>query len=145
LEQRYRTDCRKGGAHPPQSQRPHRLRKLAAYSILWSLEAALYKSDEQTENLARIKQDMARLFAPETLRNAAWASAIEAVAFFQHGVDEYAVKSRREMAARFPQSAYAATQAYVRSRNPNPYLNDGTPDQVSAYWRKDWKTALRIP
>ena len=74
--------------------------------------------------------------APETLRNIAWAAAIESVTFFQNGVDEYARNAYREMAARFPHSAYAITQAYVAARNPNPYPNNGTPDQIASFWRK---------
>ena len=117
---------------------------LAAYSVLWSLEAAERKSDEQAENLARLKQDMARLFAPEVPRNAAWDAAIESVTFFQDGVDEYGHTARREMAARYPHSNFAVTQAYLAARSPNPYPNSGTPEQIAAYWRKDWQAALPV-
>ena len=117
---------------------------LEAHSVLWSLEAAQRKSDEQTENLARLKQDMARLFAPEVPRNAAWYSAIESVTFFQNGADEYARTARREMAARYPNSVFAVTQAFLAARNPNPYPNNGTAEQIAAYWRKEWQAALPL-
>jgi thiol-disulfide isomerase/thioredoxin len=117
---------------------------LTAYGVVWSLEAAQRKSDEQAENVARLKQDMTRLFAPEVPRNTAWDSAIESVTFFQDGLDEYARNARREMAERYPNSAFAITQQYLAARNPNPYPRNATPDQVAAYWHKEWQAAFPI-
>lgn len=117
---------------------------LSAYGTLWSLEAALHKSDEQAENIARLKQDMQRLFAPETPRNIAWASAIESATFFQDGIDEYNRKAYSEMAERFPHSAYAITRAYTAAAKATPYPKNGTPDQIGDYWRNQWNAALPV-
>jgi thiol-disulfide isomerase/thioredoxin len=117
---------------------------LQAYPILWSLEAAQRKSDEQAENVERLKQDVARLFAPEVPRNAAWLSAVEVVTFLQAGVDEYARAARREMAARYPNSHSAITEAYLKARGPNPYPKNGTPEQIAAYWHKQWQSSLPL-
>jgi thiol-disulfide isomerase/thioredoxin len=117
---------------------------LAAYSILWGLEAAQRKSDEQAENVARLKQDVARLLAPEVPRNSAWLSTLQSIRFLQDGVDEYARAARREIAARYPNSDSAITEAFLKARNPNPYPNNGTPEQVGAYWRKEWQSSLPL-
>jgi thiol-disulfide isomerase/thioredoxin len=105
---------------------------LAAYSIVWSLEAAQRKSDEQAENVARLKQDVARLFAPEVPRNAAWLSTLQSEA------------ARREIAMLYPSSDSGIREAYLKARGPNPYPNNGTPEQMDAYWRKQWQTALPL-
>src|ERR1017187_2393273 len=117
---------------------------LASYSILWALEAAQRKSDEQAENVARLKQDVARLLAPDVPRNAAWLSTLQAVGFLQDGVDEYPRVARREMAARYPNSDSAITEAYLRARNPSSYPNNGPPEQIAAYWRKECQAALPL-
>jgi thiol-disulfide isomerase/thioredoxin len=117
---------------------------LPSYTILWSLEAAQRKSDEQAENVARLKQDVARLLAPEVPRHAAWLSALQSISFIQDGLDEYGVAAQREIAARYPNSAAAITEAYRKARNPNPYPNKGTPEQIAAYWRKEWQSSLPL-
>jgi len=117
---------------------------LSAYSVLWALEAAQLKSDDRSENLARIKQDMARLFAPDVPRSTAWYGAIESLTFVQDGVEEYARTARREMAARYPYSNLAATQTLIAARADNRYPNGGTPEQMAAYWRKEWQATLPL-
>jgi thiol-disulfide isomerase/thioredoxin len=116
---------------------------LAAYSILWALEAAQHRSDEQAENVARQKQDVARLFAPDVPRNAAWLSALQSVEFLQDG-DEYPRVVLREVAGRYPNSAAAGSDAYHKARDPNPYPNNGTPEQIAAFWRKEWQSSLPV-
>jgi len=117
---------------------------LAAYSILWGLEAAQGKSDEQAENVARLKQDVARLLAPEVPRNAAWLSTIQSVKFLQDGVGEYPGTAGREIAARYPNSAAGVSGAYAKAVGANPYPRDGTPAQMAAFWRKPWQAALPL-
>ena len=117
---------------------------LEAYSILWAFEAAQHRSDEQAESITRLKQDVARLLAPDVPRNAAWLSTIESVSYIQDGVDEYPATASREIAARYPNSAAAVTEARLKARDPNPYPNNGTPEQIAAYWRKEWQSALPI-
>ena len=98
---------------------------LAAYSTLWAFEAAQHRSDEQAESITRLKQDVARLLAPDVPRNAAWLSTIESVSYIQDGVDEYPTTASREIAARYPNSAAAVTEARLKARDPNPYPNNG--------------------
>src|ERR1035438_10239410 len=116
---------------------------LAAYSMLWALEAAQHRSDEQGENVARLKQDVARLLAPEVPRNAAWLSTLQSVEFLQDG-DEYPRVVRREIAERYPNSDSALTEAYHKARDPNPYPKNGTPEQMAAFWRKEWQASLPL-
>jgi thiol-disulfide isomerase/thioredoxin len=117
---------------------------LAAYPILWSLEAAQRKSDEQAENLARLKQDVARLLVPEVPRNAAWLSTLQSASSLQDGVDEYARDARREIAARYPNSGAGISAAFGKAIGSNPYPRNGTPEQIAAFWRKQWQAALPL-
>ena len=117
---------------------------LTAYPVLWGLEAAQRKSDEQAENVVRLKQDLDLLMAPRVPRNAAWMSAIQSAQFVQDGVDEYANQARSEIAARFPNSDAGVSDAYRKARGTNPYPNQGTPGQVAAYWRREWQSALPL-
>jgi thiol-disulfide isomerase/thioredoxin len=89
---------------------------LAAYPILWSLEAAAHRSDEQGEAIARLKEDITRLLLPGVPRNAAWLATMESVSFVQEGLDEYAEAASREIAARYPNSAAAVREAYHKAR-----------------------------
>lgn len=115
---------------------------VAAYSMLWALEAAQSKSDEQTENVARMKQDVTRLFAPEVPRTTVWRSTLAAASHIQDGVDEYPAAARRAIAERYPNSDAGVTEAFVNARGLNPYPDNGTPEKVVAYWRKEWQSAL---
>lgn len=117
---------------------------LAAYAVLWGLEAAQRKSDEQAENVARLKRDVARLFAPDVPRNAVWLATLRSVVFIQDGVDEYAKAAEHEIATRFPNSASAVREAYLAARDPNPRPKDGTREQMAAYWRKEWQPAVPL-
>jgi len=116
---------------------------LAAYINLWALEAAQRKSDEQAENVARMKQDVARLLAPEVPRNAAWAATLQSAGYIQDGVDETGV-ARHEIAARYPNSLPAVLEAYSQAIGTNPYPNNGTPEQIAVYWRKRWQAAIPL-
>jgi thiol-disulfide isomerase/thioredoxin len=89
---------------------------LAAYSILWALEAAAHKSDEQGEAIARLKQDVARLLLTGVPRNAAWLATMESVSFIQDGLEEYSEAASREIAAQYPNSAAAVREAYHKGR-----------------------------
>ena len=117
---------------------------VAAYSMLWALEAAQDKSEEQAENVTRMKQDVARLLAPEVPRTAVWRSTLASTSDIQDGVDEYPAAARRELAERYPYSDAAITEAFVKARGPNPYPDKRSPEQVAAFWRKEWQSALPV-
>ena len=54
---------------------------VTAYAMLWRLEAALQSSDQQAENVKKMRADMDRLFAPEFTRNQAWLSTLREASF----------------------------------------------------------------
>ena len=117
---------------------------LTSYSILWALEAAQRKSDEQAENVALLKQDVTRLLGPNVPRSVAWMATLQSVGYLQDGVDEYSRTARREIATRYPNSGAGITEAYLKALGPNPYPKNGTPAQIAAYWRKEWQSALPL-
>ncbi len=116
---------------------------LAAYPMLWTLEAAQHRSDEQAENVAQLKLDVSRLLAPDVPRNAAWLSALQSVEFLQDR-DGYPAQVRHEFAALYPYSDAAVFDTYHKARGPNPYPNNGTPAQTAAFWRKEWQSSLPV-
>lgn len=72
---------------------------VSAYATLWRLEAALQQSNQQAENVKRMRMDMDRLFAPEFRRNQTWLSTLQAASFIQDGVGEAGKKAEHEIAA----------------------------------------------
>ncbi|HKV62975.1 MAG TPA: hypothetical protein VJO16_13745 [Candidatus Acidoferrum sp.] len=78
----------------------------ATYPILWTLEAALERSDNQAENLRRILKDVGLLQGKQFARNTAWLSAFETAADM---CDRPALarEARNEFALLFPNSTSA--------------------------------------
>jgi hypothetical protein len=114
---------------------------VAAYPPLWSLEAALERSDQQSENQARMRRDIDRLFGPEFVRNSAWLTAIQTASFFEGAPEGVARKAQREVAARYPDSDAALREEYAKAVGDARYPDNGTPEQIAAYWRQTWRTA----
>ena len=93
---------------------------LAAYSVLWGLEAAQRRSDEQAENIALLRQDAARLLAPEVPRNTAWLSTLQSAGFLQDGVDEYGIAARARDRRALPQLRLCHHGGVPQSTRPQP-------------------------
>ncbi len=111
---------------------------VSAYATLWRLEAALQPSDQQAENVKRMRADMDRLFAPEFTRNQAWLSTLREGSFIQDGVQEAGEKAQHEIAALYPHSHAAMRDALAEALGENPYPKN------SALWHRYWQAALPL-
>jgi thiol-disulfide isomerase/thioredoxin len=108
----------------------------ATYPILWTLEAALERSDNQAENLKRILQDVDLLQGKQFARNTAWLSAFETAADLSDRPG-LAREAQNEVALLFPNSAAALWLAMAERSDENPYpSNNPTTEQTQAYWRR---------
>ncbi|HEX8801193.1 MAG TPA: hypothetical protein VF772_21395, partial [Terriglobales bacterium] len=87
---------------------------VAAYPTLWSFEAALERSDQQSENQARMRRDIDRLFEPQFARNSAWLATIQATSFFDGAPEDVGRKAQHELAALYPNSDAALHEEYYK-------------------------------
>ena len=117
---------------------------VAAYSTLWNLEAALERSDQQSENQAHMRRDIDRLFGREFARNSAWLTTIQATGFFEGMPEGVSRKAQRELAALYPDSDAALHEEYEKAVGDVRYPDKGTPEQIAAYWRRTWGIALPL-
>jgi tetratricopeptide (TPR) repeat protein len=117
---------------------------VAAYPTLWSLEAALERSDRQSENQARMRRDVDRLFGPEFARNSAWLGTIQSTSFFEGSPAGVSRKAQSELAALHPDSDAALREDYAKAMGGARYPDKGTPEQVAAYWRQTWRAVLPL-
>jgi tetratricopeptide (TPR) repeat protein len=117
---------------------------VAAYPTLWSFEVALERSDQQSENQARMRRDIDRLFTPEFTRNSAWLATIEATGFFEGVPDRVSRKAQQEVAALYPNSDAAAREEFNKTAGDAQYPTKGTPEQVASYWRQTWHSILPL-
>jgi len=117
---------------------------VAAYPTLWSFEGALERSDQQSENLARMRHDLDRLFQPQFVRNHAWLATIQATDFFDGAPEGLSRKARHEVAALYPNSEAALREEYASLTAGLPSPRDGSPEQMAAYWRQKWRAILPL-
>ncbi len=117
---------------------------VAAYPTLWSLEAALHRSDAQAENQVRLKQDLDRLFGSEFKRNSAWIGTIQATYFLDHAPEGVSNKARAELAAIYPNSGAALSEELAKALGGSSYPSKGSPEQVQAFWHHRWQAALPL-
>jgi thiol-disulfide isomerase/thioredoxin len=112
------------------------------YPILWTLEAALERSDNQAENLKRILKDVELLQGRQFARNTAWLSAFETAADM---CDRPALarEAQNEVAILFPNSTAALWLAISKQTDGNPYPSDNpTTEQMQNYWRREREIEL---
>ena len=117
---------------------------VAAYPTLWSFEAALERSDQQSENQARMRRDIDRLLEPQFARNSAWLATIQATSFFDGAPEGVARKAQHELAALYPNSGAALREEYEKVTAALQYPDKGTPEQIAAYGRQKWHSALPL-
>jgi thiol-disulfide isomerase/thioredoxin len=117
---------------------------VAAYPTLWSFEGALERSDQQSENLARMRHDLDRLFTPAFARNSAWLATIEATDFFDGAPEDLGQKAQHEVAALYPNSDAALREEYANLTAGFPSPRNGSPEQIAAYWRQKWHAILPL-
>ena len=117
---------------------------VAAYPTLWSLEAALERSDRQSENRARMRRDVERLFSPEFTRNSAWLSTIQASSYFDGAPAGVRRKAEEELAVLYPDSGAAVSVEYAKALGGSQYPGSGTPKEIEAYWRQTWRATLPL-
>jgi tetratricopeptide (TPR) repeat protein len=117
---------------------------VAAYPTLWSLEAALKRSDRQSENQARMRRDIDRLFGAEFARNSAWLATVEVPSFLGGALADASRKAQGDLAALYPDSDAALREEYAKAGGDAPYPDNGTPEQIAAYWRQTWRAVLPL-
>jgi hypothetical protein len=117
---------------------------VAAYPTLWSFEGALERSDQQSENLARMRHDLDRLFTPGFARNSAWLATIKATDFFDGAPEGLGRKAQHEVAVLYPNSDATLREEYSNLTAGFPYPTNGSPEQIAAYWRQKWHAILPL-
>jgi tetratricopeptide (TPR) repeat protein len=115
---------------------------VAAYPTLWSFEGALERSDQQSENLARLRHDVERLFTPVFVRNAAWLDTIEATNVFDGAPEGLGRKAQHEVAALYPNSDAALREEYTNLTVGLP--KGDAPEELAAYWKQKWHAILPL-
>jgi thiol-disulfide isomerase/thioredoxin len=109
----------------------------ATYPIVWKLEAALERSDNQAQIQKRIFKDVEMLQGKQFARNTAWLSAFETAADM---CDRPALarEAQNEFALRFPNSSSALWLAISKQSDENPYpATNPTTEQIQTYWRRE--------
>jgi tetratricopeptide (TPR) repeat protein len=117
---------------------------VAAYPTLWRFEEALERSDQQSDNLARMRHDLDRLFTPAFARNSAWLAAIDATDFFDGAPEDLSQKAQHQVATLYPNSDAALREEYGNLTNGIPRPENGSPEQIAAYWRQRWHAILPL-
>ncbi len=117
---------------------------VSAYATLWRLEAALQLSNQQAENVKRMRADLDRLFAPEFMRNQAWLSTLGTASSIQDGVKEAGKKAEHEIATAYPHSDAAMRNAFAQALGDKAYPKNGDPEQISAFWHHYGQAALPV-
>jgi thiol-disulfide isomerase/thioredoxin len=114
----------------------------SAYPILWTLEAALERSDNQAQNQKQILKDVELLQGKQFARNTAWLSALETAADM---CDRPALarEAQNEFALLFPNSSAALWLAISKQSDENPYpTTNPTTEQIQTYWRREREIEL---
>jgi thiol-disulfide isomerase/thioredoxin len=116
----------------------------AAYRLVWSLEAALARSDEQAANQERVSKDAELLQGKLFARSQDWLQALEFAAEVTHR-PELAEKAERELAALYPHSDAARRLALSEGEKGNPYPSGNpTPDQMQAHYKRKLEVDLAL-
>jgi thiol-disulfide isomerase/thioredoxin len=94
-----------------------------AYPLLWALEQAMERSDNQTANRERVGKDVELLRGRRFTRNAKWFAAIQdAGDRLEH--PEWVTEARKEMATLYPRSSAARDLAWSERNKTNPAETD---------------------
>jgi len=117
---------------------------VAAYPTLWEFEQSLGRSDQQSENLARMHRDLDRLFTPAFARNSAWLATIQATDFLDGAPEGFSRKAQKEVAALYPNSEAALREEYATATTGLPSPRNASPEQIAAYWRQKWHAILPL-
>jgi len=117
---------------------------VSAYPMLWSFEAALERSDHQSENQVRMRTDVERLFSPNFARNSAWLATIQEARIYDGVLEGVGRKAQQELAALYPNSDAALHEEYEKAVGDAKYPDTGTPEQITAYWRARWHSTLPL-
>ena len=117
---------------------------VAAYPTLWGFEEALERSDQQSENQARMRRDIDRLFEPQFTRNSAWLATIQATSFFDGAPEGVGRKAQHELAALYPNSGAALREEYDKVTAGLQYPRIDSPEQIAAYGRQMWHSVLPL-
>jgi thiol-disulfide isomerase/thioredoxin len=118
---------------------------VSAYFVLWMLEAARQRSDQQSENQARMRRDIDRLFGPEFVRNSAWLSTISQAETHLDGAPEgIGERARQEVATLYPDSDAACNEEAHKARAGIKYPENGTQEQFASYWSQTWRALLPV-
>lgn len=117
---------------------------VAAYPTLWSFEAALERSDQQSENLLRMQRDLDRLQGKQFVRNAAWLDAIESTRFYDGIPDDVVGKAGHEIAVLYPNSGSALGEKYRAAIADAPCPKNGTAEQNTACARYKWQALVPL-
>jgi tetratricopeptide (TPR) repeat protein len=117
---------------------------VAAYPYLWRFEGALERSDQQSENQARIRRDIDRLVGQKFARNSAWLATMQAASFVDGAPEGVGRKAQHEVAALYPNSDAAWREEYEKLTAGLQYPDKGTPKQIAAYWRQNWHSVLPL-
>jgi len=110
-----------------------------AYPVLWGLETALQRSDQQESNRARVREDVERLFGAVFARTTKWLETLSAVR--DAGLNA-GVRARREIAVTYPYSQAAIDEAL--SQAAGTLSRDATAEERDAYYNRHWKAALAL-
>ena len=117
---------------------------VAAYPTLWSFEGALERSDQQSENQARMRRDIDRLFEPQFARNSAWLATIQVTSFFDGAPEDVGRKAQHELAVLYPNSDAALHEEYHQLTAGLQYPRICSPEQIAAYGRQMWQSVLPL-
>jgi thiol-disulfide isomerase/thioredoxin len=117
---------------------------VAAYPTVWNFEAALERSDQQSENQASIRHDLERLQGNQFARNSAWLEAIESSRFFDGIPDDVRPKAQHEIAVLYPNSDAALREQYKNAVSNIPCPANGTAEQNSICSRLIWPAILPL-
>jgi thiol-disulfide isomerase/thioredoxin len=117
---------------------------VAAYPILWSFEAALERSDQQSGNQLRMQHDIDRLRGKQFVRNSAWLDAIESAGFYDGIADDVVRSARHEIAVLYPNSDSALHEKYQQAIADAPCPKNGTAEQNTACARYEWRALVPL-
>ncbi|HWO29090.1 MAG TPA: hypothetical protein VNO32_09855, partial [Candidatus Acidoferrum sp.] len=117
---------------------------VAAYPILWSFEAALERSDQQSGNQLRVQHDIHRLQGKQFVRNSAWLDAIESAGSYDGIADDVVLRASHEIAVLFPKSDSTLHEKYRQAIADAPCPKNGTAEQNTDCARYTWRALMPL-